>query len=67
MNADLQSGVNGEATSSRVHAGHILGVVDLLQGQLGAVVPMAVVNVLSDQGVGLYCEVLVHLSQSNHR
>lgn len=62
MNADLQSGINGEATSGGVHAGHILGVVDLLKGQLGTVVPMAVVNVLSDQGVGLHREVLVHLS-----
>lgn len=62
MNADLQSGINGEATSGGVHAGHILGVVDLLKGQLGTVIPMAVVNVLSDQGVGLHREVLVHLS-----
>ncbi len=35
----LQSWVDGEATSSGVHAGHILHIVDLLQSQLVTIIP----------------------------
>ncbi len=35
----LQSWVDGEATSSGVHAGHILHIVDFFQSQLIAVIP----------------------------
>ena len=44
----LQSRVDGEATSGGVHAGHVLHVVDLLEGQLLPVVPVLVVEVLSN-------------------
>ena len=35
----LQAGVDGEAPSRGVHAGHVLHVADLLQGELVPVVP----------------------------
>lgn len=57
----LQPRVDGEAASCWVHAADILCVVDVLQGQFDPVIPMAVVQVLADQCVGLYSEVLVHL------
>ena len=57
----LQTTVDGEAAGRRVHARHVLRVVHLFQGQLCAVVPMAVVEVLADECVGLYGEVLVDL------
>lgn len=37
--AYLQPGVNGEGPRGRVHAGHVLTVVDVLQGQFVPVVP----------------------------
>jgi len=43
----LQSRVDGEAAGRRVHTGHVLRVVDVLQGQLGPVVPVTVVQVLA--------------------
>ena len=58
---NLKTRVNGEATSCRVHTGNILGVVDILEGQLVPVVPMAMVNVLSHERVRLHSEVLVDL------
>lgn len=57
----LQSRVNGEGAGGGVHAGHILGVVDLLQSEFRPVVPVAMVDVLSDQSVRLHGVVLVHL------
>ena len=57
----LETAVDGEATGRRVHARHVLRVVDLFQRQLRAVIPMAVVEVLADECMGLHCEVLVHL------
>lgn len=35
----LQPGINGEGPSGRVHAGHVLTVVDVLQGQFAPIVP----------------------------
>ena len=61
-----QSRVDGEAACSRVHAWQILRVVDLLERQFGAVVPVSVVEMLSDEWVRLHGEVRVHLS-SQHR
>lgn len=57
----LQPGVNSETTSSGVHTGDILGVVDVLESQLIPVIPMLMVNVLSNQCMWLHCEVFVHL------
>ena len=57
----LQPGVDGEAASSGVHAGHILDIVHLLQCLLGAVVPVRVVQMLADQCVRLHCSICVHL------
>ena len=56
----LQSRVDGEAACSRVHAGDVLHVVNLLERQLHSVVPVIVVYVLPQQRVRLHCEVLVH-------
>ena len=42
----LESRVDGEAAGSGVHAGHILHIVDLLEGQFGTVIPVVVVQVL---------------------
>jgi len=39
----LEACINGEAPRRGVHAGDILGVVDLLKGHLLTVVPMTVV------------------------
>ena len=58
---DLQSRVNGEGPGCRVHTRHVLSVVDVLEGELGAVVPVTVVDVLADERVRLHGEVLVHL------
>ena len=43
----LQSRVDREAAGGRVHTGHVLSVVNFLQRQLGPVVPVAVVEVLT--------------------
>ena len=56
----LKPGVNGETASSRVHAGHILDVVDLFEGHLLSVVPVLVVKVLLDKGVRLDSAIGVH-------
>ena len=45
----LQSWVHDEGTSSWVHGGAKLGVLDILQGELALVVPMLVVSVLSQE------------------
>lgn len=42
----LESGVDGEAAGSGIHAGHILHVVDLFEGQFGTIIPVVVVQVL---------------------
>ena len=42
----LESGVDGEAAGSGIHAGHILHIVDLFEGQFGTVIPVVVVQVL---------------------
>ena len=57
----LETRVDGKRACCGVHAGHILCVVDLLEAELLAVIPVVVVQMLADESVGLYCEVLVHL------
>lgn len=64
--AYLQAGVDGEGAGSRVHAGHVLRLVNLLEGKLDTVVPVLVVNVLAHEGVWLYREILVHLPSQSH-
>ena len=59
----LQSRVDGEATSCRVHAADVLNVVHLLELQLDAVVPMLVVQMLADQCVRLDGAVCVNLNK----
>ncbi len=56
----LQPCVDGEATSSGIHGGHILTVVDLFENLFGSVVPMIVVQMLSYECVWLYCAIRVH-------
>jgi len=57
----LESWVDGEAAGSGVHAGDILHIVDLLEGEFLPVVPVLVVQVLAYQGVGLHRAIGVHL------
>ena len=45
--------VDGEAAGRGVHAGNVLDVVDVLGSQLVPVVPVVVVQVLTDQSVWL--------------
>ena len=48
----LQSRIDGETASRGIHAGHVLHIVDVLLGEFGSAVPMAVVHVLTDESVG---------------
>ena len=57
----LKARVDGETAGGRVHARHVLRVVDVLERQLGPVVPVTVVEVLADQRVRLHGEILVDL------
>ena len=43
----LQSRINSEGPSRWVHASHVLNVMDVFQNQFMAVVPMAIIQVLS--------------------
>ena len=57
----LEPGVDGEAAGRGVHARHILHILHFLQRLLGPVVPVGVVQMLSDERVRLNCTVRVHL------
>ena len=57
----LEPRVDGEGSGRGVHARHVLSLGDFLQRQLRTIIPMVVVQVLSDQSVRLYGEVLVNL------
>jgi len=57
-----QAWVDGEAARRRIHARHVLRVVDVPKGQLRPVVPVAVVHVLPQNSVRLHCPVRVHLN-----
>ena len=46
----LKTCVDGEAAGSRVHGGHVLDILDLLEDQLLPVVPVTVVQVLGGGG-----------------
>lgn len=48
----LESGVDKEGTGGGVHGTDVEGVLDFLEHQLGAIVPMAVVLVLTDESDG---------------
>ena len=45
----LESGVDLERTSSRVHASCVQGILDILKSKLSAIIPMVVVLVLSQE------------------
>jgi len=60
----LETSADGETAGSRIHARHVLRVVDVLQSQLAAIIPVTVVEMLTYQRVRLNGEVLVHLHQS---
>lgn len=49
----LKSCVYGEVSGRLVHAGHVLSVRNLLQGQLVPVVPVSIIEMLSYQSVWL--------------
>jgi len=56
-----ESRINGEAAGGRIHTWQVLGVMNLFQCQLGPVVPVSVVQVLSNQRVRLNGEVRIYL------
>jgi len=60
----LQTRVDSETTGRRVHARNVLCIVHFLKRQFGSVIPMAVVEVLPNECMRLYSEVLVHLSKA---
>ena len=63
----LQTRIDGETTRGGVHTTDVLGVVNILETELDTVVPMTVIQVLPDQSMGLYCEVLINLKgRDNH-
>ena len=53
-------GIDSEASGCGVHACDVLYIVDVLGGELVSVVPVVVVQVLPDQGVGLNRAVRIH-------
>lgn len=57
----LQSRIDREAARGRVHARHVLTVVDVFQRQFGPVVPVSVVHVLSYESVRLNGPVAIDL------
>ena len=59
--AHLQPWIDGEASCRWVHAGHVLAIVDVLRGQLVAVVPrearlLMKMNTLTDSSINLHCK-----------
>ena len=59
----LQSRVDCKTTGCGIHTRHILRVVDFLQLEFDTVIPMEVVQMLSDERVWLDGEVLIHLQK----
>ena len=57
----LQSGIDGEASGGWIHARQVLAIVNVLQRQLVSIVPMVVVQMLSNESVRLHRSVGVHL------
>ena len=56
----LQSWIDCEASSSWIHAGNVLGVVDVLQSQFVPTVPVTVINMLPDDGVRSCCPININ-------
>ena len=57
----LQSWVDGEATSGRVHASNVLNIVDFLEYHLLPIIPMFVVQMLSYQCMWLNSTIQINL------
>lgn len=57
----LKSRIDSETAGRWIHRGHVLRVMDLLQRQLGPVVPVTVVQMLANQRMRLDCEETVYL------
>ena len=55
----LETRVNNEGTSSRVHSGDVHRALDFLDGQLSSVVPMLVILVLTNESNGALSVVLI--------
>ena len=56
----LQSGIDGEASGGWVHARQVLTIVNVFQRQLVPVVPMVVVQMLSNESVWLNRSIGIH-------
>lgn len=48
----LQTRVDLEGTSSRIHASSVEGILDILKSELGAIIPVIIIFVLSQKGDG---------------
>jgi len=57
----LETWVDCEWTSSWIHARHVLAIVDFLQRQLSSIVPMRVIQMLTDKCMRLDGEVSIDL------
>ena len=56
----LETRINGETTSSRIHASNVLDIVNLLEEELGPVIPVIIIQVLSNESVRLDSTVSVY-------
>jgi len=57
----LETWINCEAASCRIHTGHILTLMNVFQYQFITIIPMTIVKVLTDQRVRLHCSIGVYL------
>ena len=57
----LQPLVDCETSSSWIHTGYVLCVVNVFKGELVTIIPMIIVEMLTDQCVRLNCTVIIFL------
>ena len=59
----LQPWINCKTTSCGIHTRNILAIMNIFQCYFCSVVPMTVVQMLTDQSMRLYCPICVHLKK----
>ena len=59
-----KSRIDGETTGGRIHARYVLAFLNVLQGEFGSIVPVPVVQMLTDKCVRLDGTVAVNLEES---
>ena len=55
----LKSRIDGERTSGRVHTRNVLTVVDFFERKFGSIIPVRVIQVLSNESVRLHSAVSI--------